>query len=140
MNSVSRKTNQQPINLHKERCVLYIEDLPVNASMLKTFFGLYAPEVVLIEASSATQGIKSAIDHKPDLIICDINLPDYSGIDVLHALREREVTRDIPVIGITADIGSDLLKARQAGFDAFLTRPINWDRFREIICQFLAQT
>lgn len=129
----------QPISLKPGCCILYIEDLPVNASMLRTFFELYAQGVVLLEAASATQGIKLAVDHQPDLIICDINLPDYSGIEVLQALRDREITRHIPVVGITADIGSDLAQARQADFDAFLTRPINWDRFKKIICQFLAQ-
>lgn len=139
MNLCEPNPLHQPINLKPGCRILYIEDLPVNTSMLRTFFELYAQGVVLLEAASATQGIKLAVDHQPDLIICDINLPDYSGIEVLQALRSRDVTRHIPVIGITADIGSDLAKARQADFDAFLTRPINWDRFRKIICQFLAQ-
>lgn len=79
-------------------------------------------------ADSAIERAKSTT--KLDVVFLDLGLPDADGYEVLKALRSDPKLKDIPVIAVTArDAGTELPKTQEAGFDGFLGKPLNRNRF-----------
>ncbi|MCB0196264.1 MAG: response regulator [Anaerolineae bacterium] len=79
-------------------------------------------------ADSAIKRAKSM--PKLDVVFLDLGLPDADGYEVLKALRADPNLKDIPVIAVTArDAGTELPKTQEAGFDGFLGKPLNRNRF-----------
>jgi len=77
-------------------------------------------------ALDGDNGIKSAIKFHPDLILCDISMPDKNGYAVLNALRDDKRTHAIPFIFLTALGGmEDLRKGMRLGADDYLTKPVS---------------
>jgi DNA-binding response OmpR family regulator len=94
-------------------------------------------EVLL--APTAEAGVELAERCRPDVIIMDINLPGMSGLDALRELREREETRAIPVIALTAAASErDRQKGLDAGFYRYLTKPVRVDEFIDALEALLA--
>lgn len=79
--------------------ILIIDDEPGVLELAKKHLSANNYEVVT--ASAAIEGIHKAIEHKPNLIILDIMLPDIEGTVVAEKLRENSQTREIPVIFLT---------------------------------------
>ena len=109
--------------------VLYVEDNPANMrlveQLLKTF-----PDIVLIGAETAEDGIEIAQQQQPHLILMDINLPGMDGYEALVELKKLDVTANIPVVAISANaLASDLEKGLKAGFADYITKPINLQSF-----------
>lgn len=81
-------------------------------------------EYQVITAANGKLGLKSAQSHLPDLIICDILMPELDGYGVVKALREQPETENIPVIFLTAKVEhSDRRKGMELGADDYLTKP-----------------
>jgi PAS domain S-box-containing protein len=111
------------------RSVLYIEDNPVNLKLVSKIIEKRTA-INLLSAEEPVSGIELALAHKPDLILLDINLPEMSGYEVLRHLREMPETKDIPVIALSANaMADDLRKGEEAGFNGYLTKPINVKEF-----------
>jgi PAS domain S-box-containing protein len=105
--------------------VLYIEDNPTNIRLMQQFFARY-PSFYLEVSSEPYGGIFYARSHTPDVIVLDINLPGLDGFEVLKVLQADPTTASIPVIGLSANVLSlDVQKAQEAGFFAYLTKPLN---------------
>lgn len=105
--------------------VLYIEDNPVNLKLVEQVFARHG-RIRLICAPSPGFGLDLARLHRPDLILLDINLPGIDGYTVLARLRADPATRDIPVAALSAmAMARDVERGRAAGFDAYLTKPID---------------
>ena len=84
------------------------------------------PDVEMIAASNAENAIGMARDRVPDLILMDINLPGMDGIEALQALRADQKTKQIPVLALTAAaMPAEIEKGQNAGFEEYLTKPIN---------------
>jgi len=84
------------------------------------------PGVDLIVAENAEIGMAMAMAEVPDLILMDIQLPGIDGIEATKVLRKRPETSRIPIVAVTAGaMKADLERARQAGFHAYVTKPIN---------------
>lgn len=108
-----------------EKLVLYIEDNPSNIAFMQDFMQEF-PKTALLTAHTAEIGIALAASHGPDLVIMDLNLPGMSGFEALEKLRSRPDTRSIPVIALTAAaMSTDARKVAKAGFDRYLTKPVN---------------
>ena len=83
-----------------------------------------------LEADNGKTGIKLAQKHRPDLIVCDIIMPDIDGYGVLSRLRKQLSTLAIPVIFLTAKVSMlDLRKGMDLGAEDYLTKPCNVERF-----------
>ena len=83
-----------------------------------------------IEADNGKTGIKLAQEHHPDLIVCDIMMPDIDGYGVLSVLRQQLSTLAIPIIFLTAKVSMfDLRLGMDLGAEDYLTKPCNVDRF-----------
>lgn len=101
--------------------ILIIEDDPYVQRMYKRMFSF--KEYDLQIASEGTQGITSAMQFKPDLILLDIMLPGMNGLEVLEKLKNDEQTKNIPVLMLT-NLGDELSieKANQLGADSYMVK------------------
>lgn len=89
------------------RTVLYVEDHPVNVLLMQALFAK-RPELRLVVATDGEQGLRTAIEEKPELLLLDLNLPDCHGVDLLQRMREIEHLRHVPAVAVTAESMSDL--------------------------------
>lgn len=120
--------------------VLYVEDNPLNMSLMHHIFKKTLPGILLLEAESAEAGLVLAEGERPDLIILDIGLPGLSGYEAMELLRGKESTKDIPVLAISAFAQpSDLDKAKEAGFAGYITKPFQVKPFTEQVKEILAK-
>jgi len=107
------------------RTVLYVEDSLDNVRLMESIFD-EIEGTHLVSVCMAEQGMDHVRSHPPDMILMDINLPGMDGISALKLLKSSSETWDIPVIAITAAVmTNDLEMGRIAGFDAYITKPID---------------
>lgn len=106
--------------------ILIIDDVATNRIVFKVKLGAarYHP----LMAAGGAEGLRMARKDRPDLILLDLMLPDLSGIDVLRALRDDALTRDIPVIVVSSSPAlEDRLLALEAGADDVFVKPYDDD-------------
>jgi CheY-like chemotaxis protein len=119
------------------RTVLYIEDNVPSAQLMERIFSRW-PNVKLISAMQGRLGVELARQHRPDLILLDLHLPDIQGLEVLQRLRLNPETRLIPVVVTSADATpGQIARLRAAGADEYLTKPLEIVRFSEVVRKFL---
>jgi len=117
--------------------VLYIEDNPVNVLLMEAMMER-EPGVRLITATLPEVGLRMAQSERPRLILLDIQLPGMDGYEVLRRLRAAESTRAIPVIAISANaMRGDIEQGLAAGFDHYLTKPLELSRLLAALHQAL---
>ena len=117
----------------EELTILYVEDNPANLQLIEDIFD-QVPNLKLIATHSALTGLEIASSVKPNLIILDINLPGMDGFEALEALRENEVTKDIPVIALSADASKGTIeRGLQAGFEEYLSKPLDLIKFFKVL-------
>jgi PAS domain S-box-containing protein len=113
--------------------LLYVEDNPANLKLVEQLIAR-RPGMRLLSAADATRGIELARQHRPEVILMDINLPGISGIRALQLLRNDPLTRHIPVIAISANaMPHDIRKGLAAGFFRYLTKPIKVKSFMDAL-------
>jgi hypothetical protein len=109
--------------------VLYIEDNLANLSLIEEILA-DRKEITLLSSLQGQMGLDLAWEHRPDIILLDLHLPDISGDEVLARLRRDARTRDVPVIVISADATSSHIKEiMESGAQAYLTKPLDVDEF-----------
>ncbi|MBI3775682.1 MAG: PAS domain S-box protein [Gammaproteobacteria bacterium] len=109
--------------------VLYIEDNPANLRFMERLISKI-PNTQMLGAPDPKLGLELAHEHRPDVILLDINLPGMDGYEVLRCLRNDEATCRIPVIAVTANaMPRDIYRGNQAGFKGYVTKPINVPQF-----------
>ena len=110
------------------RRVLYVEDNEDNLYMLQLRFDVLGGYEVL-SARDGAAGIAIAVVEQPDLILMDLNLPTIDGWEATRRLKADPVTRDIPIIVLSAHaMTGDREKALATGCDDFDTKPVKFDR------------
>ncbi len=113
--------------------VLSIEDNLSNAHLITAILA-QRPEVDLLHAMQGSIGLELAQQHRPNLILLDLNLPDLHGSEVLRRLRSAPETESIPIIVISADATkSQIDRLISGGAKAYLTKPINVRDFLRVI-------
>ena len=112
--------------------ILIVEDNEKNMKLVRDVLQVKGYQT--LEAGSAEDGIALARAHKPDLVLMDIQLPGMNGIDALGVLRADAATAAIPVIAVTASVmQQDRKQITEAGFDAYIGKPINLKEFLETV-------
>ncbi len=82
-----------------------------------------------LRASTGNQGVEIAIEHRPDFVILDIQLPDIDGMEVLRRIRASEIRDSIPVIAVTSfAMAGDRERLLAAGCDEYIEKPIDPQR------------
>jgi CheY-like chemotaxis protein/anti-sigma regulatory factor (Ser/Thr protein kinase) len=128
-----------PATVHQaERTVLYVEDNLATVALMEEIFSM-RPQIRLITAMQGGLTIDLAREHRPDLIILDLHLPDISGDEVLRRLRDGERTAHIPVVMFSADATERQVKRLlQMGARAYLTKPVKVKEFLSTLDQVLS--
>ena len=118
--------------------ILVIEDEPtVRANILEL---LEAEDFQSVGAENGFMGVMWAIKHLPDLIICDVMMPEFDGYDVLSALRQDPVSAIIPLIFLTAKADkADFRYGMDLGADDYITKPFTKDELLSAIATRLAK-
>ena len=118
--------------------VLIVEDNDKNMKLARDV--LQAKGYETLEAVTGEDGVRLALEGRPDLVLMDIQLPGISGIEALKRLRADPATAGIPVAALTASVTQgDRSKITEAGFDAFLAKPINLKEFLETVARLAGQ-
>ena len=116
--------------------VLVVDDTPNNVKLLADI--LAAKGYATLEAGNAEDGIALARARLPDLVLMDIQLPGMSGIEAIGLLRADPATAAIPVVAVTASVmPQDRNKIMEAGFDAYIGKPINLKEFLDTVRNML---
>jgi len=119
--------------------VLYIEDNLANLALIERVVERRGG-VALFTAMQGGLGIDLARQHRPDLILLDVHLPDMNGHEALRRLREDAVTHDIPVVIVSADATTSTVKRFLAsGAADYVTKPIVVPRFLDILDRSLSR-
>lgn len=120
--------------------VLYIEDNPANLRLVAQILGRN-PQLQLMTAHTPELGLELASAHHPELILLDINLPGMDGYQVLKILRALDSAKKTPVIAISANVTPrDIEQGMAAGFDEYITKPIDIMHFLEVVGRLLPDT
>ena len=91
-----------------------------------------------IGAENGVVGVQFAQEYQPDLILCDVMMPELDGYGVLDALRANPVTETIPFMFLTASADrNNLQKIRELGFNEYILKPFHVDKFLAAIKAFL---
>jgi CheY-like chemotaxis protein len=132
---LDEEKNEERISVKK---ILYVEDNPANRNLVHRIL----KDHKLVEVYFAENGITSLNlirEENFDLIILDINLPDIDGYELLQHLKELPETKDIPVIALTANAMSrDIIRGKEAGFEEYLTKPIDIEKFKKVLFKYLS--
>lgn len=116
--------------------ILLIEDNELNRYLVTFLLGKYGFEV--LAAEDGPTGIALAEQESPDLVLLDIQLPRMDGYEVARALRRSPALAQTSIVAVTSYATSgDRRKALEAGFDGYLEKPINPDRFVDQVQGFL---
>jgi CheY-like chemotaxis protein/anti-sigma regulatory factor (Ser/Thr protein kinase) len=119
------------------RRILYIEDNFSNVTLVDQMLA-DRPALELMTAMQGRVGLDLARQHGPDLILLDLHLPDMPGWHVLAQLKADQITREIPVVVISADATAPQIKRLlSAGARAYLTKPIDIGEFYRVVDEAL---
>jgi DNA-binding response OmpR family regulator len=114
--------------------VLIVDDEPLTTDMLSTLLNMIGHEP--IAAHSGRQTWDKLAYEEPDLVLLDIMLPDDNGLNVCRQLRANELTKNIPVIMISAHYPPMEFEATQAGANGYLMKPIKFDKLKMMLVEF----
>jgi two-component system cell cycle response regulator DivK len=104
--------------------VLVVEDNERNMKLFRDV--LQASGYRTLEATTGERAVELVIDHGPDLVLMDIQLPDIDGVEALDRLRADERTASVPVLALTAQaMEGNREHFLAAGFDGYLSKPVN---------------
>jgi len=121
------------------KTVLIVEDNPVHAKMIKDVLEVNGFDAVHAPSGEETHAL--ARDHRPDLVIMDIQLPGLSGIDVTKAIKADDDLKDIPIIAVTAFASKrNQNEIREAGCIDILTKPFTVPELFEIVVKYLGDS
>jgi two-component system, cell cycle response regulator DivK len=117
------------------KTVLIVEDNEMNLKLARDLLQLGGFRT--LEAMRGTEGIDLARVHHPDVVIMDIQLPDFDGWEALRRLREDPATADLVVLAVTAfAISGDKERFLAAGFDGYVAKPLDVATFSNLVRRF----
>jgi hypothetical protein len=124
----------EPAAAGMERCersgqLLYIEDNPINVMLVEELVRMLSG-LKFESAPTGAAGVARARALRPDVILVDLQLPDFDGFEVLRRLRAQPETASIPCIALSANaMPEDIARGREAGFTDYWTKPIDFKVF-----------
>lgn len=121
------------------KSLLIVDDNPENLKLILMLLATCGHE--LVTATDAIQALAVIERQRPDLILLDLQLPGMDGLELTRRLRANEQTRSIPIVAVTAyAMKGDEDKARDAGCNNYLVKPIDKRLLREVVKSYLEPT
>jgi signal transduction histidine kinase/DNA-binding LacI/PurR family transcriptional regulator/CheY-like chemotaxis protein len=118
------------------RTILVVDDIAVNRTVLTDI--LQPLGFGVLEAQDGRQAIELAQQARPDLILMDRYMPVLSGLEAVRQIRTLPDLGGMPIIATSASVAAaDQALSREAGYDAFLPKPIAWPRLAALLEQYL---
>jgi two-component system cell cycle response regulator DivK len=119
------------------KTVLIVEDNELNMKLFHDLLEAHGYDT--LQTRDGVEALKIAREHKPDLILMDIQLPEVSGLEVAKWIKEDDSLRSIPIVAVTAfAMKGDEEKIRQGGCEAYIAKPISVAKFLETVERFLS--
>jgi two-component system cell cycle response regulator DivK len=119
-----------------KKTVLIVEDNEMNMKLFHDLLDAHGYDI--LQSRDGIEALALAREHRPDLILMDIQLPEVSGLEVTKWLKEDESLRSIPVVAVTAfAMKGDEEKMREGGCEAYIAKPISVGKFIETVRRFL---
>ena len=116
--------------------VLIVEDNELNMKLFHDL--LEAQGYETLETREGLAALSLAREHRPDLILMDIQLPEISGLEVTKWLKEDDELASIPVVAVTAfAMKGDEERIREGGCEAYISKPISVSHFLDTIRRLL---
>ena len=120
------------------RKILIVEDNEKNRILIRDILQHFGYET--IEAENGEEGIRMAKEHRPDLILMDMQMPVMDGFKAIKALRADPGTEKIKIIAITSfSMKGDREKAIEAGADDYLSKPIDTRNLIKVVRRILGE-
>ncbi|NDJ52098.1 MAG: response regulator [Chloroflexi bacterium] len=122
----------------KDWDILVVEDEPDSMEVAMRWLKLAGANV--FTAPNGQDGLKIALDKKPILIISDLTMPVMDGWEMLYEIKQEPTIKDTPVIALTAHaLQSIKLQAKEAGFVAHISKPLNPTKFIDQIVEIVKE-
>ena len=122
--------------LDEAKTVLVVEDNDLNMKLFHDL--LEAHGYNIIQTKDGMDALRLARQHRPDLILMDIQLPEVSGLEVTKWIKEDDNLKSIPVVAVTAfAMKGDEEKIREGGCEAYIAKPISVTNFLQTVERFL---
>jgi two-component system cell cycle response regulator DivK len=119
------------------KTVLIVEDNELNMKLFHDL--LEARGYNILQTGEGMEALRLARQHRPDLILMDIQLPEVSGLEVTKWIKEDDELKSIPIIAVTAfAMKGDEEKIREGGCEAYIAKPISVANFLETVQRFLS--
>lgn len=129
---------ENPDNSALAKTVLIVEDNDLNMKLFSDL--LEAHGYKTLEARTGAQALELACEKIPDLILMDIQLPGFSGLEVTRKIKKNEKLADIPVIAVTAfAMKGDEERIRLGGCEDYIAKPVSVVSFLETVKRYLGQ-
>lgn len=124
-----------PETLDAPKTALIVEDNEKNLKLARDLLRIGGFKT--LEAARGEQGVTLARQHQPDVIIMDIQLPDFDGWEALRRIREDPGTADLVVVAVTAyAVAGDEPRFLDGGFDGYMAKPIDVRSFSRTVRAF----
>jgi two-component system, cell cycle response regulator DivK len=131
-------SGQRPVQRRATKTILIVEDNELNMKLFNDL--LDAHGYGTLQTRSGIEALKLAREHRPALIIMDIQLPEVSGLEVTKWLKEDDELRTIPVVAVTAfAMKGDEERIRSGGCEAYISKPISVVGFLETVRRFIGE-
>jgi two-component system cell cycle response regulator DivK len=102
--------------------ILVVEDTEDNRQILRDLLGMAGYDMV--EAHDGAEGVAKAAEHRPDLILMDIQMPVMDGYEATRRIKADPELKAIPIVAVTSyALSGDEQKTRDAGCDAYIAKP-----------------
>ncbi|MEP6570649.1 MAG: response regulator [Acidobacteriota bacterium] len=116
----------------RDRTVLIVEDSDDARYFMR--LALEHLGYLVVEAENGARAVEIAEQERPDIILMDLSLPIMDGLAATERIRANATLQTIPIIAVTAHQESDFrVGAKAAGFDAYVTKPIDMDFLSDLI-------
>ena len=119
------------------KTILIVEDNELNMKLFNDLLQAHGYDT--LQTKDGNEAVSMTEEHRPDLILMDIQLPKISGLEITKLIKENDELKDIPVIAVTAfAMKGDEEKIMEGGCDGYIAKPISVPNFLETVSGFLA--
>jgi CheY-like chemotaxis protein len=116
--------------------VLIVEDVADVRSMMKILVQTHGFEPIV--ARDGYEALKKAKEHRPDIILMDLMMPIMDGFTAARLIKQSTELRNVPILAVTAYGDSCLDKVMEIGFDAVITKPLDFENLKPLLNKYIS--